>query len=303
MTVKKTVVPAVAGTTPSTTKKAPKKSADKLKIEKLEAKIATLQEDLVKKNEPQPAVKEPVVLVIPYLHSKAAGKELLLAIRAWEKNFSELTDIVIVGDMLPELNGVIGHIPHRAESDNPQVDVASKLAAVVASGLVPDRFILSNDDIFPVAPIGMEDLLTKKITGPLREKGKESTTYRENSIRTIAALKAEGITQPKDYATHLPVVLEKEKLAEVLAHYQCLKNGHMISTLYFNHHFPDARPIVVQNDIRGSIMISVWKPNPDPAALRKVMHDRQFVNVNNFGWPHVEPYLVKFFPKKSAFEK
>lgn len=291
------------GVTSLPVKSAPKKSADKLMIGKLEAAICKLQEDLAKTQESSPSVREPLVVLIPYRANKAAGKELLLAIRAWEKNLSGLDSIIVVGDMLPELSDRVIHLPHRAESDNPQIDVAHKLAAAIASGLVPDRFILSNDDIFPIAPIGIEDILTKKITGPLREKGKEQTVYRLNSINTLKALAMVGISNPKDYATHLPVVFEKEKLAQVLAKFECMKVGQMISTLYFNVHYPDARPIVVKNDITGSIMISVWKPNPNAEALRKVMHDRQFVNVNDLGWPYVEPYLIRFFPKKSVFEK
>lgn len=242
-------------------------------------------------------------VVIPYLASKAAGNELVMAVRAWEKNFPDLKLIVIIGDLPAQLKGKVAHIPHKPESVNPQVDVAQKMAAAIASELIPDTFIWSNDDIFPLAPLSFEDIAAKKcMSVSLKQRGKANGVYRENTERTVKSLAKIGITDPKDYATHTPVVLEKSKLAHTLAQFKCTANGHLVVTLYYNTHFPDARPISMDNAAGGTVVASAWKPNPNREILERVMGYKQYINCNNNGWPHVERHLLRLFPKKSKFE-
>lgn len=242
-------------------------------------------------------------LVIPYLASKAKGAELVMAVRAWEKNLPGLARVVIIGDLPAQLKGKVTHIPHKPESTNPQIDVAQKMAAAIASELVPEVFIWSNDDIFPLAPLTFEDIAAKKcMSVTLKQRGKANGIYRENTERTVKALAKVGITDPKDYATHTPVVLEKSKLAQTLAQFKCTANGHLVVTLYYNTHFPDARPISMDNTAAGSIVASVWKPNPNRDILDRVMEYKQYINCNDNGWPHVERHLLRLFPKKSKFE-
>jgi hypothetical protein len=319
MTNKKTAAP-VSGAATSTQKKAapktttksparrkpstPKKTAPKAKEEVL---VNVQEESTVSATaapEEQPSRPKGHVVVIPYIDSKAAGKELLFALRAWENNFEDLAGIVVVGD-LPE--GIsrekVTHIPHRPESNNPQVDVAQKMAAAIASDLVPEVFIWSNDDIYPIAPVSFEDIAAKKSIGILRSKGKPGGVYHQNSIRTMEAIKKAGLKNPKDYATHTPVVFEKSKLAKTIADFGATKEGLLVSTLYFNQHYPLSRPIVTSNGATGSIVASVWSANPNRDILERVFQERSWINNNDLGYPIVEPYLIKLFPKKSRFEK
>lgn len=243
------------------------------------------------------------VVVIPFLANKAKGKELLYAIRAWEKHLPDVM-IILVGDTLPELNEKVLHIPHKPMSDNPQIDVASKMAAAIASDLVPEVFVWSNDDIYCVSDIQpAELLLLKAMPGGLAAKGSSNGIYRENALRTLKALKAAGIEKPYDYATHTPVVFEKSKLADTLATYKCTKEGHLVSSLYFNTHFPKVKPVILDNSGRGSVVASVFRPNPNPQVMPTIFATQKWVNNNDPGWKAVEPYLVKMFPDKSAFEK
>lgn len=244
-----------------------------------------------------------ICVVIPYVDKLAAGEELLFAIRAWQKHLPELGVIVVVGDSLPWFGKDIVHIPHKRASINPQIDVAAKLATVIASDKVDDTFVWTNDDIIPVSRVYPEDLLVRKAMGPLREKGTAGTDYRENSIRTIAALANRGITKGYDFAAHMPVVFEKEKLAETLAEFACQKEGKLISTLYFNTHYKEDRPILIKDDATGSVMAAVRSSNPQPTILARVFKERKFINFTNKGWPNVKPYLEKLFPEKSPLEK
>lgn len=326
---KKTPAKTPAGKTRKTAPSAPKKEEEKVQAQntpatKTPAPAAEKKEEVQPQNTPStkqetPAVENEVkdvtiaptvpfgpVVVIPYRDSKAAGKELLFALRAWEKHLDGITAIVIVGDLPAAINpDTVIHIPHKPESNNPQEDVAQKLAAVVASELVPDVFILSNDDIFPLAPISLIDIAALKATGPLKQKGAPGRIYNQNSIRTIEALKKMGIKDPKDYATHTPVVFEKEKLAQTLAEFKATKNGYLVSSLYFNQHYPNARPLITLNGVNGAsgFVASIWSANPDRNVMRKVLQERAFVNCNDAGYKVLEAELVKLFPKKSRFEK
>lgn len=243
------------------------------------------------------------VVVIPFRANKAKGKELLYAIRAWIKHLPDV-QIILVGDTLPGLNAQVLHIPHKPESDNPQIDVASKMAAAIASDLVPEVFIWSNDDIYCVSDIQPADLLLlKAVPGGLAAKGSAEGIYRKNGERTLKALKDVGISNPFDYASHTPVVFEKEKLAETLARFKCTKEGHLVSSLYFNTHFPNVRPVILDNTGRGSVVASVFRENPNPKVMPQIFATQKWVNNNDKGWKAVEPFLAKLFPDKSAVEK
>jgi hypothetical protein len=253
-------------------------------------------------NEPSPDLSGRVV-VIPYLAKAAAGNEILLAIRSWEQNYPDLESIVIVGDLPAQLQGKVAHIPHRQASENPQIDVAQKMAAAIASDLVPETFIWSNDDIFVMAPLSFEDIAAKRcMTRPLMKRGLAGGVYRENTERTVEALHKAGIHNPKDYATHTPFVFRKTALAEILGRYKCTAEGHLVSCLYFNTLYPLARPVSVDNGVNGTVVASVFKSNPDREALDKVVGYKQYLNCNNHGWPHVERHLLRRFGKKSKFE-
>jgi hypothetical protein len=291
MTAKKAAAPAQGAALSKTTtarKAAPKKTeAEAVPVE-------AIQES--------PAPKG-VCIVIPYLDKSAAGDELRYAIRAWEKHLITKPTIVVIGDSKPWFGKDIRHIPHKAVSTNPQIDVADKLATAIASDLVDDLFIWTNDDIYPVGPVDYADLFVKKSTGRIVDKGAAGGVYAENANRTIKALQKAGISRIMDYATHTPVAFDKISLADTLAAFHCQKEGHLISTLYFNTHYPDARPIITSNDQRGSIVASVWSTNPNQQILADIWDTRKFVNHDDRGYKACLPYLQKLFGEKSSFEK
>lgn len=259
-----------------------------------------------KPEEPEPdEIKDksdPICIVIPYLAAKAKGGELRYAVRAWEKGMRSVR-IVIVGDKPAWAGKALEHIPHKPVSTNPQVDVAHKMMAAIASDLVPDVFVWTNDDIYTLCPVELADIITLKSHGRLANRGKSNGVYQENAKRTLEALKKQGIAAPYDYATHTPVVVEKEGLAKVIEQFGCDKEGHLVYTLYANMFFKDHRPIVTQNDGRGSIIASVYRPNPDTRILDKVLATRKWVNNNDAGWTALEPKLKELFPDKCRFEK
>ncbi|MEQ8548729.1 MAG: hypothetical protein RIC03_12505 [Cyclobacteriaceae bacterium] len=248
-----------------------------------------------------------IAIVIPYKEESAAGTELLYAIRAWEKFFPK-GKIVIIGDKPSSLNDNIVHIPHTPISDNPQVDVAQKLMMAIESDLVSDFFIVSNDDIYPVSPLSLTQIDLLVSGGPFVPRGNAGGVFRENSERTIEALKEAQIKTPMDYSTHTPVTYWKEELKEILLKYGCLENGFLISTLYNNIVWQGSRPVVVDNGAnpghagtRSYVGSAFKKVNPD--NMRDAFENRIFINNDDRGWASVLPFLQKLFPEKSSFEK
>lgn len=245
-----------------------------------------------------------VCIVIPFLSKAAKGNELLYAVRSWEKHFKGLGKVVVIGDSLPWFGKDIIHIPHKPVSTNPQIDTADKMATAIASDLVPEVFVWSNDDIYPVSDLIEADLeFFKAVKGNLTQRGEPGSEYRANATRTRKALQSLGVANPFDYDCHAPVVFEKAKLAETLAKFACQKEGHLVSSLYFNTHYPGVKPVLVDNGANGSIIASVWSANPNQEILERVFRERKFINNNDRGWPHVKPFLEKLFPEKSRFEK
>lgn len=303
MTTKKSTAPAKSGATSK--KAAPKKTAPEVVSA---APAEAVQGEIPAEIAPETIDKDPgptgICIVIPFLSKAAKGNELLYAVRSWEKHLKGLGRIVIIGDSLPWFGKDIVHIPHKPVSNNPQIDTADKMATAIASDLVPEVFVWSNDDIYPVSDLLEADLeVLKAVKGNLAERGEPGSDYRANAARTRKALQSLGMSHPHDYDCHAPVVFEKKKLAQTLAKFACQKDGHLVSSLYFNTHFPNVRPVIVDNGANGSIIASVWSANPNREILERVFRERKFINHNDRGWPHVKPFLEKLFPEKSRFEK
>ncbi|MBD3630508.1 hypothetical protein [Cyclobacterium sp.] len=254
------------------------------------------------KEEEAKTKSDPICIVIPYLAEKAKGDELRYAVRAWEKSMPGIR-IVIIGDKPAWAGKDLEHIPHKPQSKNPQVDVAHKMMAAIASDLVPNVFVWTNDDIYTLCPVELADIITLKSHGLLANRGKANGVYQENAKRTLEALKKQGIAAPYDYATHTPVIVEKQGLSKIIEDFECDKEGQLVYTLYANMFFRDHRPIITQNDGRGSIIASVYRPNPDPRILDKVLASRKWINNNDSGWKVLEPKLKELFPEKCRFEK
>lgn len=259
------------------------------------------KEKLAEKEEPR-SKSDPICIVIPYLAAKAKGDELRYAVRAWAMSMPGIR-IAIVGDKPAWAGKELVHIPHKPVSKNPQVDVAHKMMAAIASDMVPDVFVWTNDDIYTLCPVELADIITLKSHGLLANRGKANGVFQENTKRTLDALKKQGITEPYDFATHTPVMVEKQGLTKIIEQFGCDKEGHLVYTLYANMYFRNHRPIITQNDGRGSIIASVYRHNPDPRILDKVLASRKWINNNDSGWKALEPKLRNLFSDKCRFEK
>jgi hypothetical protein len=288
------------------------KQEDQSDNQEVQFDIQENQETVQENKEDSSIPTNSVTVVIPFKSSVAAGKELLYAVRAWLK-YCENVRIVIIGDCPSFLkvqdattDGII-HIPHAVKSLNPQIDVAQKLRIACESDLVPDYFIVSNDDIYPTSPVTITDLDLQTSGGKLGSRGSAGSTYSKNAARTLDVLKKAGIKSPWDYATHAPVGFHKAPLLNILERFKACEEGYLLATLYFNILWYDYIPILVDNGSNDkhhgtrSYVVSIFRKISAQAVMAACV-SRKFLNNNDAGWTSVEPVLKKLFPNKCHFE-
>lgn len=240
-------------------------------------------------------------VVIPYLHEKAMGEELRYALRAWDKHLPGVK-IVVIGDKPEYLSDLVHHIPAVAKGSNPQSDVAIKLMQAIASEHVPENFIFSNDDIYPIADFDMLNVAFPFCAGQLGDKKNATSGYAEKTNITRALLIAQGLPT-FDFGTHLPVLYDKKGLAEVLTEHKADETGVLISSLYFNKMLKGTTPEITRGNATGEHVGYVYRDKPNLELLDQVFKTRKFVNHNSAGYAPTLPFLQKTFPDQSRFEK
>ncbi|WP_312139492.1 hypothetical protein [Sphingobacterium sp.] len=253
-------------------------------------------------------------LVIPYLKSEASGEELKFALRSIEKHLKTDVTVVIVGDKEDWFSPEIVHIPHepyliKEDCDcpapsmvkNPQADVTHKLFTAIASGVVTGNFILSNDDIFLLGPTLLSDIEVLKAFGTLDKGDKVGGTYNQNAKRTANALEKNNLPIHR-YGTHTPMFLNAEELIEVIEKYNALDKGYLLTSLYFNEKYPDARPLQVDGTAKDPILGSAYRSDIPKDVLEIAFKTRKFLNCDSKGWTAVKPFLELAFPHPSNYE-
>jgi hypothetical protein len=244
---------------------------------------------------------EKISVVFPYLASAANGLELMYALRGWEENFKDF-QIVIIGDRPDFISDQVIHIPHVATFDSPQLDVTAKLLQAIASELITEDFIFTNDDIYPVNYIELADISELKCAGFLGSTKKSANPkYMEKLLRTRDLLAIRKLPV-YDYSTHTPYLFNKTRLAKVIERYKADQEPLLISSLYFNTCFKDEVPRVIKGGSAGDVIGYVYRSNPDINVLKEAFMSRKFINHNSEGYAAVLPLLESFFPDKCIYE-
>ncbi|WP_282635793.1 helix-turn-helix domain-containing protein [Sphingobacterium thalpophilum] len=259
--------------------------------------------------------KNSIPVVIPYLKSEAAGEELRYALRSWDQHFLEEHRVIVVGDKEDWFSPEITHIPldpvliledcncaAPAQVRNPQADVTNKILTLIASGELSGDFILTNDDIFLAGPTTLTDIKVLKAFGDLEDHAKGTSLFCENAMRTKRVLSKEGLPT-HHYGTHTPMYLNPELMAEIIDKYNATEKGFLLTSLYFNTRFPDARPIQITGNIHDGMLASVYRDTVDPGMMWDLFHQRKFINCNSKGWTSVQKVVAKVFPQPSKYEQ
>ena len=136
-------------------------------VEQKDVQAVDKAADTVEEPAPSRSVQDHVTVVIPYCKEFAQGKELLFALRSWQKNVRFGINVVVIGDREGWFSEEITFIEHNRVSDNPQVDTLAKLKVAMESSEVTGRFIWTNDDIYVMNPIDSSHVVLPKVNGML----------------------------------------------------------------------------------------------------------------------------------------
>ena len=84
------------------------------------------------------------------------------------KRLSFPANLVIIGDREDWFSEEVTVIEHQRTSDNPQIDTMEKLKLAIESPEVTERFIWTNDDIYPVNRVSLAHIEIPKVLGELK---------------------------------------------------------------------------------------------------------------------------------------
>ena len=239
-------------------------------------------------------------VVIPYCKEFAQGKELLYALRSWDKNCCFPADFVVIGDKEDWFSDEIHFIECPRVSDNPSVDTYHKLKVALERDLVTDDFIWTNDDIYVLQPIDLSHIQLPKVLGPL-DTSKYKGFYRENMQRTIDCLKQLGAAC-QNYGTHTPVMFNKASWLGLIAKLdEQITQGMLYTSIYFNLQQPQVTAVTLDWR-KDPFLLPVVSQNPSTEVVKSLL-PKMFLNNARSGYsPWLESFLDKEFPAKCLFE-
>lgn len=243
-----------------------------------------------------------VTIVIPYCKEFAQGKELLFALRSWQKNVRFGINIVVIGDREDWFSDEITFIEHKRISDNAQVDTLAKLKIAMESPEVTGRFIWSNDDIYVMNPISYAHVELPKVIGLLQPE-KFKGLYAENMRRTKELLEKHHL-HILNYGTHTPMLLDKGQLIAMFERFPELEDdGYLFTSVYYNSLPWPVQPIYL-NWPTDQVLLPVVSQKPDEKRVLDLLSRKVFMNNAVSGYsPWLEQFLEKVFPEPSDFEE
>lgn len=236
---------------------------------------------------------EPTQFVWPYWHGGATGDELRFSIRSVETNFVGQAIITVVGDKPPWYTGHFIARPRVSPATNNIAfrDMLEKMLFIATHDEIKNQFVWIMDDVYLIRQVNLCDL-----KDPRAERFKESTLnkWQQIKIKTMESLAERGLTQ-HDYATHLPHVVEKQKLSEVFELFELQKHVMLWEVLYGNMHRRDpvrVRPFLARIH--------------NPSTLEQITQASRGACVLNhceLAWnEHMREFLLDRFPKQAASE-
>jgi hypothetical protein len=277
-------------------------------------KIAEGDKIELPKTDPRIKADQPT-LIIPYYKAAAHSSELKLALRTWATYLPDV-NVVVVGDHEDWFSDQVIHIEHTGHQiikdcagcqapqleQHPQADSTHKLMTAIAVLNLSGPIILSNDDVFVLRDITIQDIEMAKYHGDLKDaaNGKPSR-YNEAQINTCLALQVAGFETVR-YGTHTPVLIDAEKSLEVIQQYGAVEKGLLITSLYFNTFKPEGEAIKISGGKSDPVLASVYRTGIEPHILSEVRNQRVFMNCNDEGFPSVRDLLRKDFGQKCKYE-
>jgi hypothetical protein len=224
-----------------------------------------------------------------YLCRHGENEELRYSIRSVVKN-TENPQIWLVGG---KPSWYTGNFVKSDQSKDKYENVVNSLNTIVNCDSIPDDFILMNDDFYIIKPI---DKINTYHGGDFKKKveifseNAKSSYYTSLLQNTKKQLQDAGIENPLDYAIHVPIELNKQKLSTVI------KPKISIRTMYGNLFNIGGTEI---NDVKFHRQATRrWAKNPSLNSI-----DFEYLSTNDESFIEVyETILKDMFKEPSQYE-
>ena len=169
----------------------------------------------------------------------------------------------------------------------------NNLHAVCDSDEISEEFVLMNDDFFIIKKINKIDqfyngLLSTKIDRYIQITG--SSMYIKKLIMTRTRLVDSGIENPLDYELHIPMIMEKEKLKNIILKYPSCLWRSMYGNIY---------------NVGGSQMedVKIYINKKHSARSNEITTNSIFMSTEDQAFKMMlDKVLIKMFPDKSKYE-
>lgn len=177
--------------------------------------------------------KKPDLVYILGTGSHWRNNEIRYSLRSVQKYLPH-GKVFIIGYKPKWARNVI-HIPCPDPYRNKLQNSIFKTKKAAWNPEISDRFVIMNDDFFFLRP-------TKKVKvyyrgtmdDSIREHPTQRGYYFSAMTRTRAMLRGRGFMNPKDYAVHFPMILEKKKVRRLISQFPFDDEGYLFRTVYAN---------------------------------------------------------------------
>jgi hypothetical protein len=225
-----------------------------------------------------------------YLCRPGSNEELRYSIRSVVKN-TENPNIWIVGG---KPSWYVGNYIKSDQSQDKYENVVNSLNTIVNCKSIPEDFVLMNDDFYIIKPINKINTyhggsFQKKVE--IFTDNAKSSYYTSLLINTNNILKDAGIENPLDYAIHVPIELNKQKLSTVI------QSKVSIRTMYGNLFDIGGTEV---DDVKFHRMATrKWAKSPDLNTM-----DFEYLSTGDESFPEVYENILKdMFKDPSPYEK
>lgn len=229
-------------------------------------------------------------VVIPFFKAKHREEEVVKVIESCAQYLLENIRFVTIGDQVEYTKGMfIEHIEYNG-AEGSQLDILEVLKLAIVSESVSEKFILIEPGSYLIDNVGLCHIAIFKHFGmlnPNRYTGAEAVMMKNTAALLSDTLRLAAY----DYNTHCPVLLEKEKLADMFEEVpEILSGRYHVLTVYCCAYA--IHPIRLDYKTDGWIL-PVVSQNPDKKAVVRFISGKCFLYLKHFqeNVRYLDPFL------------
>lgn len=214
------------------------------------------------KQELMEAMKNEILVILPYKQSSSQGTELEIALSLWRKNCTFKYHFIVIGEYdksfvqkFPWVEFIECKSKEKVDDQyNPHLDILNKF--IIAMTKYQDKytgFIAMCDDIYAIKPFTIFDILQTHYHSKSFDGNKNAPTsyWRYDKWKTRQLFDKENLSHI-NYTTHFPYWYDIEKLKFIIDKFNLKNESYVLEDIYFNYYEHD-KPI-----LDSEIRLGIW---------------------------------------------